>query len=184
MRTCLWSSILCLCLHRARYNGELSKAKQSESVTSMGQTQCTGVSRFLEFLTIFPWTPRNWGFRRQEIVNSKNWFCNFSHFTCPLSLCIANLQHCDGYLSKPTTKHRLVEIEYLIVRGRKTTAHKPQKIWRSLKFCKYSGKWEHPGDVMCPPDYAPPPGKCSWRCEIDYSEIIYTWPFSAFFILN
>ena len=29
------------------------------------------------------------------------------HFTCPLSLCIANLQHCDGDLSKPTTKRKL-----------------------------------------------------------------------------
>ena len=29
------------------------------------------------------------------------------HFTCPLSLCIANLQHCDGDLSKPATKHKL-----------------------------------------------------------------------------
>ena len=37
-----------------------------------------------------------------------------------------------------------VWIGNLNVKARKTTEHKLHKIWRSLKFCKILGKWEHP----------------------------------------
>ena len=65
-----------------------------------------GCARFLEFLTIFPWTQRNWEFRCQKIVNSKISFAT-SHSFHLSSLCIANSQHCAGVFSKPTTKHKI-----------------------------------------------------------------------------
>ena len=68
------------------------------------------------------------------------------HFTCSLCLCITNLQHCDGDLPETTTNCKLKSSwnwEFYCER-KKTTEHIVHKIWRSLKFCKKSGKRAHP----------------------------------------
>ena len=63
---------------------------------------------------------------------------------------ITNLQHCDDDLSKPTTKCKLRSSWNwaLDCERKKTTELKLQKIWRSLKFCKNSGKRAHLWDEV------------------------------------
>ena len=60
-------------------------------------------------------------------------FLNFWHFS----------PECTQTGSLGTTESE-VWIGNLNVKARKTTEHKLNKIWRSLKFCIISAKWAHP----------------------------------------
>ena len=80
-----------------------------------------------------------WAFK-QECACFPKTFTFFTFFTWTYT----NLEfRCHRKWSLGATESEVL-IGNLNVKARKTTTHKLHKIWRSLKFCKISGKQAHP----------------------------------------
>ena len=76
----------------------------------------------------------------------KSWFCNFTLISLVLFLYVSKIYNIVMVIclnQQQNANESQIGIECLIVRWRKSTEHKLYKIWRSLKFCKNSGKRAH-----------------------------------------
>ena len=103
-----------------------------------------GCARFSEFYTIFNWTQRNWKFRRQKILNSKFTFAtslSFHFFFFFMYQSFTTLCQSSSRNNNEMQYWCQVEIENFMVRGRKTTEHKLQKIRRSAKRAQSHFLW-------------------------------------------